>query len=233
MKVCGEFEFLGSGRYFIALDLPEEESVIKIPRPLRPLTVRKRELKKWWAAHCRRAKRIKKAATADQIFRMLLQSKTVDVHACFPQTDILDEVDVIFEWEGRSKRYQGSAYLQQRVDFFDKYTPLDSFNWDAIIEIQQHLWRAGIGLGSAAETWGPKNWGRTKNGEIRLVDLSSLNQNKNRVSTLLDCTLSQKRRQRMVQFQPLRCQGQIDPYLTYIGNQLNQESLDRLWEAGF
>jgi len=233
MEICGEFEFLGAGRYYIALDLPAAESVIKFPKPLRPLTVRKRELKKWWAAYCRRAKQVKKATTADQIFRMLLQSKTIDVNKCFPPTVILDEVDVMFEWEGRSKSYQGWAYIQQRVDFFDKYTPLDSFNWDAIIEIQHHLWRAGIGLGSAAETWGPKNWCRAKNGEIRLADLSSLNQNKNRVSTLLDCTTAQKQRQKMEQFQPLRCRGEIDSYLTYIGNQLNQESLDQLWEAGF
>ncbi len=233
MKVCGKFDFLGAGGSFIALDMPAEESVIKFTRPLRPLNVRKRELKKWWAAYCRRAKQVKKAAAADQIFRMLLRSKSIDIDKCFPPTDILDEVDVVFEWEGRSNRYQGTAYLQRRVEFFDTSTPLDSFNWDAIIEIQHHLWRAGIGLGSVRETWGPTNWGRTKNGEIRLADISSLNQDKNRVSTLLVSPKIQIIQRRMKRFQPLRCQGQIDSYFTYIGKHLNQESLNRLWEAEF
>ena len=233
MKVRGKFDLLGVGGSFIALDMPAEESVMKFTRPLRPLNVRKRELRKWWSAYCRRAKQVKKAATADQIFRMLLQSKSIDIDKCFPPTDILDDVDVSFEWEGRSNRYQGTAYLQRRVEFFGTATPLDSFNWDAIIEIQQYLWRAGIGLGSVRETWGPKNWGRMKNGEIRLADISSLNQDKNRVSTLLDSPKIQIIRWQMEEYQPLRCQGQIDSYFTYIGKHLNQESLNRLWKAGF
>jgi len=118
---------------------------------------------------------------------MLYQSNIIDIHTCFPPTDILDEIDVVFEWEGQSNRYQGSSYLQYRVEVFDNYTPLDSFNWDAIIEIQHQLWRIGVGLGCFAEVWGPKNWSRTKNGDVRLADLSCLTQNKNCVSRLLGC----------------------------------------------
>jgi len=233
MKVCGEFKLLGEGRYYIALDMPDKDFVLKFLKPLHPLTVRKRELRKWWSAYHRRAKQVKKVFSADQIFRILLQSKAIDVNKCFPPTVILDEVDVVFEWEGRSNRYKGPSYLQRRVEVFGNSTPLDSFNWDAIIEIQHQLWRAGIGLGSSAETWGPKNWSRAKNGEIRLADLSSLTQDKNCVRQRLGCTAIQKRRHRLEQFQPPRCRGQIDSYLIYIGNQLNQESLDQLWEAGF
>ena len=236
MKICGEFNFLGEGQYFIALDMPDKEFVIKFPKPLHPLyplIFQKKGLKKWWSAHQRRAKYVKKAATANQIFRMLLQSKSIDVDKCFPPTVILDEVDVVFEWEGRSNRYKGSAYLQRRVEVFDNPTPLDSFNWDAIIEIQHQLWRVGIGLGSSAEVWGPKNWSRAQNGEIRLADLSSLTQNKNRVNYLLDSTVVQTRRHRLEQCQPIRCQGKIDSYLVYMGKFLNKESLNKLWNAGF
>jgi len=232
MKVCGEFKLLGEGRYYIALDMPDKEFVLKFLKPLRPLTVRKKGLKTWWSAHRRRAKNIKKVVKSDSIFRMLYRSNIIDIHTCFPQTDILDEVDVVFEWEGRSNRYKGSAYLQRRVEVFGNYTPLDSFNWDTIIEIQHLLWKAGIGLGSSAETWGPKNWSRAKNGEIRLADLSSLTQDKNRVRARLGGTAIQKRRYRLEQFQPIRCRGEIDSYLIYMGKYLNQESLNSLWKAG-
>ncbi len=233
MKVSGEFVFLGAGRYFIALDMPQRESVIKFLRPDGPLTVRQKGLRGWLLDHFLRAKLIKKAAMAGRVFRMLYQSETIDISLCFPETKIVDEVDVRFSWEGQTKRYQGSAYIQRRVEVFGYDAPLDSFNWDVIIEIQHYLWGAGVGLGSGAETWGPKNWCRTKQDKVRLADLSSLTQDKKRVGKRLNSAIRQKRRKRLERFQPVRCREHIDPYLAYIGEYLNQESLNKLWRAGF
>ena len=233
MKVSGEFNFLAAGRYFIALDMPQRESVIKFLRPDGPLTVRQKGWQEWLLEHFRRAKRIKKAAMAGRVFRMLYQSETIDIFPCFPETEIVDEVDVSFVWEGQTNRYQGPAYIQRRVEVFGNDTPLDSFNWDAIIEVQHYLWRSGVGLGSGAETWGPKNWCRTKQDKVRLADLSSLTQDKKRVGKRLNSAIRQKRRQQLERFQPVRCREHIDPYLAYIGEYLNRESLNQLWRAGF
>jgi hypothetical protein len=187
--------------------------------------------RRWLPAAVGRRKRAAKAAGAFRAFRDLAQSSTFTLSDCFPETEIVGEVDVTFEWEGRMRGYRGPAYVQHKVEMFGNDTPLDAFDWEAIPEVQHRLWRVGVGLGSGAEAWGPKNWGRTARGEIRLADLSGLTRDRERVLKCLSDSKREKRRGMLYEQQPPRCHGQVDRYLAFVAERLRREPLDRLWRS--
>lgn len=232
MRITGELSFLAAGVYFIALDLPERDAVLKFLRPEGPIPSRPKGWRRRLPAAIGRRKRAARAAGAARAFGALAQSSTLTLSDCFPETEIVDDVDVSFEWEGRIRSYRGSAYIQRKVEMFHNNTPLDAFDWEAVPEVEHRLWRAGVGLGSGGETWGPKNWCRTDGGEIRLADLSSLTQDAGRVLVCLSEAMRERRRRKLRECQPARCHGQVDGYLAFMAERLGRESFDRLWRSG-
>jgi hypothetical protein len=183
----------------------------------------------WRKAH--RARRSVLATEADRAFRTLAESESFTLSSCFPETEIADDVDVTFELQGQTRRYCGSAYVQCKVEFFGNDTPLDSFDWEAIAEVQHRLWRMGVGLGSGGETWGPRNWCCTNEGKIRLADLSSLSPDIDLVRRRLSDSTRKLRRRQLRKCQPVHCLQQIDRYLVFVQDRLQRESLDLLWRA--
>lgn len=231
-RIAGQLNLLAAGVYFIALDLPDRDAVVKFLRPEGPSGMGRKGWRRWLPAALGRRKRAAKAAGAVRAFRALAESTTFTLSDCFPETEIVDEVDVTFEWKGRMRAYRGPAYVQHKAEMFGNDTPLDAFDWEAIPEAQHRLWRAGVGLGSGAETWGPKNWCRTNRGEIRLADLSSLTRDRERVLNCLSEATRETRRRMLSKRQPLRCREQIDLYLAFMAERLAREPLDRLWRSG-
>jgi len=230
-RISGEFEFLGAGRYYIALDLPDRNAVLKFLRPEGPRRKSRKRWRRWLRRKALRARRIALAAAADRAFRTLAESKSFTLSNCFPETEIADDLDVTYEMLGQTLRYSGSAYVQCKVQFFDNHTPLDSFDWEAIAEVQHRLWRMGVGLGSGAETWGPKNWCHTNDGKTRLADLSSLSPDLDLVRKRLSNTTRELRRRKLRKYQPVDCRPQIERYLAFVSDRLRRESLDQLWRA--
>jgi hypothetical protein len=231
-RITGQLKFLAAGVYFVVLDLPDRGAVVKFLRSEGPSGMGRKGWRRWLPAALSRRKRTAKAADAFRAFRALAQSTTFTLSDCFPETEIVDEVDVTFEWEGRMCGYRGPAYVQHKVEMFGNDTPLDAFDWEAIPEAQHRLWRVGVGLGSGAETWGPKNWCRTNRGEIRLADLSSLTQDRERVLNCLREATRETRRRMLSERQPPRCREQVDLYLAFVAERLGREPLDRLWRSG-
>ena len=231
-QITGQLNFLAAGLYFIVLDLPDRDAVVKFLRPEGPSGTRRKGWRRWLPAVLGRRKRVAKAAGALRTFRALSQSTTFILSDCFPETEIVDEVDVTFKWEGHMRGYRGPAYVQHKVEMFGNDTPLDAFDWEAIADAQHRLWRVGVGLGSGAETWGPKNWCRTNRGDIRLADLSSLTQDRERVLNCLSEATCNPRRRMLNERQPPRGREHVDLYLAFLAERHGRESLDRLWRSG-
>ena len=128
-NIIGHLDFIAAGDHFVALDLPEQDAVLKLLRPGGPSGKGGRSWRRRLPAAYHRRKRVARATAAGLAFRALAESKHFALSDCFPETEIVDEVDVSFEWEGRVHRHQGSAYVQGRVEMFHNGTPLDGFDW--------------------------------------------------------------------------------------------------------
>lgn len=221
-------EVVGSGRFYLALAVPEELRVLKVPRPGGP------QLSRNWRRRSSprrdRAKGREKVATSQALVRRLLAAPDFELEACFPATRIVERVDVTFDWQGRRHRHRGWAYLQARVEMFDDSMPITGYPWRALVDVQKRLWAHGVGLRSGAETWGPRSWSRGSQGEIRLADLSSLTANKARVARRLGAKAREKRFRELSQRQPAACRPAIARYLSSLAEHLHAESLERVWK---
>ena len=231
-KLEGELKVLGVGKYFIALDLPESELVLKVLRPETFVSFSLTKLPRWFRNSVQKIKRNKEVAEAFRAFHLLAESKTFPFLDCFPETKHV-KVNVRFEWEESMNSYEGFAYLQRKVEFFGNDTPLNSFNWNTIPEIQYRLWKMGVGLTSPGEIWGPKNWGKTHQGDIRLADMSSLSRDRERIFKGLTSIARERRRLRLHERQPEFCRNLVDIYIEFMAERFTPEIFSRLWKSGF
>ncbi len=231
-KPEGELEVLGAGKYFVALDIPESELVLKVLRPETSVSFSLTRLPHWFRNSIQKIKRTKEVAEAFHAFHLLAKSKTFPFLDCFPETKHV-KVNVCFKWGESICNYEGFAYLQGKVEFFGNDTPLNSFNWNTIPEIQYHLWRMGVGLTSPGEVWGPRNWGKTHQGDIRLADMSSLSRDRKKVLKGLTGIARERRRLRLHERQPEYCHNLVDIYMEFLTERLAPEIFSRLWKSGF
>ena len=90
----------------------------------------------------------------------------------------------------------------------------------------------GVGLTSPGEIWGPRNWGKTDRGDIRLADMSSLSRDRKKVLKGLTDIPREKRRLRLHECQPEYCRNLVDIYMCFMPERLAPEIFSRLWKSG-
>ena len=147
----------------------------------------------------------------------------------FPDTQIVYIKAKIFSAKGRIYSHTGYAIKQEYVkEIFGNDTPLYSFNWQELVDVQTELWKYGIGINAKADTWGPKNWCRTNNNRIRLVDTSHLCSDKNKIKSMLCHRVLDERRKRLINAGGNTAEI-IDEYLNYISKKLTPDKIDRIW----
>ena len=218
------------GRYFITLDIPEHDLILKFLRPESPLSFSPMNWSRKFSGFIRQRKRVQKVAESFRTFHYLVESKTLAFLDCFPETKSV-EGEVLFELWGNMYRHQGFSYLQRKVEFFGSDMPLNEFDWEVIPEIQHRLWRIGVGLTSPGEVWGPRNWGKTREGEIRLADMSSLSMDREQVLKQLSDSAREGRRFKLHKHQPAHCCSLVDPYMEFMAERFAPETFNRIWKS--
>jgi len=144
------------------------------------------------------------------------------LHNLFPETAIVYGVIKGF-------KYKGYVIRQRKVDtFFNNKTPLDSFNWDELVDIEYRLWSYGFGLNVSAETYGPKNWGSV-DGKVRLVDTSGITTDINKIKHILNTESFINKRVKQFRLHNKTPQL-VDRYIEYIKGKINSKHLDRFWK---
>ena len=205
----------------------DEQFVSRGGEPLRTARGRIMRLRRIMALLSNRGVFVRCALTLDRL------SKSVDgeLERFFPHTEIreLGGVDLVI---GRHEfSYSGPALWQAWVDdFFDRQTPLDSFDWDELVEIVTGLWRQGVGMASIADTWGQKNWGRDRHGRVRLVDTSHLTNDLAKVEARIVPGAT-----RALQAKLIGCGAGtpecVRAYFAHLERRINPETLHSIWRA--
>ena len=131
--------------------------------------------------------------------------------------------------DSKTYYYSGQIIKQEFVNqFFDNTTILKSFDWTQMLNVQLELWKYGIGIGAPAETWGPKNWGKTNNA-IKLVDTSHLTDNFNLVSEMIDTDIMEYRKRKLLSMNTKNNLNDIEEYFKFMKSSLNLKNLNRQW----
>lgn len=230
---------LGQGTHFVALETGETDWILKIPRFVSlfcgaPTRGTENTILRQLLTSLKRHRELRRIRTR---IRHFLGGGSAKRHAALDAVIIpsewRDAIDVAYIDEADSvKHYSGWAIRQMRADVFNNSTGLDTFAWPAITDKQLVLWKLGLGLGAAAETWGPKNWGRTVDGRIGLVDLSHIVTDKHIVRNLLLPTQRERREKALFASQPSRCQALVPLYIDFVASHLSVAVLERNWGMG-
>lgn len=148
----------------------------------------------------------------------------------FPETTIIS-VNRNEHIVGDKKYYYSGNMIKQELidDFFDNTVSLQSFNWKEILNIEVELWKYGVGIGAPADTWGPKNWGKTNSNAVKLVDTSHLTENFKLVSKMLHPDIIEYRKKKLLSFNTVHSPHDIDQYFEYMSSFLNLENLHNKW----
>lgn len=132
--------------------------------------------------------------------------------------------------DSKTYYYSGQIIKQEFVNqFFDNTTILKSFDWTQMLNVQLELWKYGIGIGAPAETWGPKNWGKTNSNAIKLVDTSHLTDNFNLVSEMIDTDIMEYRKRKLLSMNTKNNLNDIEEYFKFMKSSLNLKNLNRQW----
>ena len=98
-----------------------------------------------------------------------------------------------------------------------------------MLNVQLELWKYGIGIGAPAETWGPKNWGKTNSNAIKLVDTSHLTDNFNLVSEMIDTDIMEYRKRKLLSMNTKNNLSDIEEYFKFMKSSLNLKNLNCQW----
>lgn len=128
-------------------------------------------------------------------------------------------------------KYEGPTIKQERVKPFTNQTPLNSFDWTYITRAHERLWKIGIGTAAPAETWGPKNWGETKNKEVKLADISHLSENEKSVARCLSEEIMTKRVRRLLSYNEIHDPAAVREYFSFMRWHLNKSNFYSLWRS--
>jgi len=148
----------------------------------------------------------------------------------FPNSTIIlaNKFELIID--SKTYYYSGQIIKQEFVNqFFDNTTILKSFDWTQMLNVQLELWKYGIGIGAPAETWGPKNWGKTNSNAIKLVDTSHLTDNFNLVSEMIDTDIMEYRKRKLLSMNTKNNLNDIEEYFKFMKSSLNLKNLNRQW----
>lgn len=132
--------------------------------------------------------------------------------------------------DSKTYYYSGQIIKQEFVNqFFDNTTILKNFDWAQMLNVQLELWKYGVGIGAPAETWGPKNWGKTNSNAIKLVDTSHLTDNFNLVSEMIDTDIMEYRKRKLLSMNTKNNLNDIEEYFKFMKSSLNLKNLNRQW----
>jgi len=168
-----------------------------------------------------------------QSFHILsrLSNQGSDDERYFAPIDLLDEENVLLNFEGSCLSYSGPLIKQQKVFFFNNETSLDSFNWEHVAETHMNLWKKGVGLTAPAEAWGPKNWGMTRTKKVRLVDTSHLSEDVYEIAQYLTDEIKLRRMNRLMDFKKIHNPQNVRAYFDFLSKYLNEDNLRKLWKT--
>ena len=150
----------------------------------------------------------------------------------FPSTEIF-RVNGMEHIVGESRlRYSGPLIKQEFVEnFFGNNVCLDSFDWEDIPRVQIELWKFGVGIGAPADTWGPKNWGLTKSGSVRLVDTSHISEDFDCIMNLVGDDTMWSRRMQLFSQNNVSPPRLIERYFEFIRQHINRDNLVKHWRS--
>ena len=149
----------------------------------------------------------------------------------FPETRVVALKRAELVVAGREFRYSGFALRQALVtDFFERDTPLDSFDWGELRDVVTGLWRQGVGMASVADTWGQKNWGRDVHGRVRLIDTSHLSEDLEQVQARVAPGATEELERKLVA-RGAGSPAQVRCYFETLARDLNPERLRALWRS--
>ncbi len=148
----------------------------------------------------------------------------------FPNSTIISAKKFPLIFDSKKYHYSGPIIKQEFVNqFFDNTTMLKSFDWTQMLNVQLELWKYGVGIGAPAETWGPKNWGKTNINAIKLVDTSHLTDNFNLVCEMIDTDTMEYRKRKLLSINKNNNLNDIEEYFKFMKSSLNLKNLNRQW----
>lgn len=231
-----EASLLGSGTHFDAIDTGDAYCILKIPRvmPLFSGTCVLGGVERGWLRNLLISlRRHRKLSNIRKRLRELLVEETAERRTAFGKVIIPSEwcemIDITYDDGNNLRRYRGWAIRQARAEVFDNGTGLNTFSWAEITDRQLALWQLGLGLGAAAEAWGPKNWGRTLDGHIGLVDFSHVIDDIHATAALRVPVQRERRRMALHAGQPSSCQKLVSSYIDFVEAALSVDVLKRSW----
>ena len=135
-----------------------------------------------------------------KILEYLQTSSNKRLETFFPFTEVIKISANIMCANKKRYRHKGKVIKQEFLyEIFGNHTPLNSFNWQDIVEVQTELWKRGVGINAKADTWGPKNWGKTEGNKLKLVDTSHLCCEKKEIKLMLKQEVIEQRRRRLIE----------------------------------
>ena len=169
-------------------------------------------------------------AESVKILKYLEKNSKNGLNEFFPCTKVFSIEKLQYDYKGKNKTYTGEIIQQEYVEiFFNNTIPLNSFDWTVIPTIQKELWRYGVGICAPADTWGPKNWGKTFDNCIKLVDTSHLTEQFQLVSQMLDPKIMEFRKAKLLSFEGIHDPILTKEYFEYIGSHLDRKNLYQNW----
>jgi hypothetical protein len=146
--------------------------------------------------------------------------------------NIIRKGEIFLRVDETTIRYAGPILKQRRADyFFEKSVRLTTFDWSEFVQAQHRLWRSGVGLSSAGEILGPKNWALL-DGRLHLADTGALTRDYHEARNCLSGEVLDKRQENALgHLKQIKSPDPALEYFHFIRKQINQEMLDELWGA--
>ncbi len=196
-----------------------------LPNGLNPKNVYRRFLKQR-----RYTENVKRFKNSIRILQKLEQSTENQLEQFFPHTEIFF-VENIEHFVGKKLiRYSGPIIKQELVpQFFGNNICFNCFAWEAIPKVQIELWKYGVGIGAPADIWGPKNWGLTGSGAVRLADTSHITEDFDLIMRLLEVSTLENRKTQVLKQNEVSAASLIEQYFEFMRQKINAESLSKYW----
>ena len=173
----------------------------------------------------------KKFENSLRIIRHVATYRKDKLDLIFPKIRIVENVRLTLCHSGFKYKYRGVVMKQNFVNFLYNKTPLHLVNKSQIIKIQITLWECGVGLGTAAANWGPKNFGISSDGSLKLVDTSGLTRDFNKIEKHLTKDVIKDRKKQFLRFPEIHDKNEINEYFDFISRHVNQDTLRTKWES--
>lgn len=195
------------------------------------ISFRPRALYKSYLMQRRYYENIKRFHHSVKLLKKLCKLSDNNLQRFLPATELLHVEGVEHNIGQKTVLYSGPVIKQEMVEnFFGNDICLDSFDWEDLATIQIELWRLGVGIGAPAETWGPKNWGLTRSGKVRLVDTSHITEDFQQIMNLVSSKTFEKRKMQVLRQNKTSSPDLIERYFTFMKQHISPDCLLKNWK---